>query len=290
MNLQLGVVFPQTEIGVDPSAVRNYVQAVEDLGFDHLLVYDHVVGAHPDGRRQGWRGAYSHHDMFHEPMVLFGYLAAITSRLELVTGILIIPQRQTALVAKQAAQVDLLTNGRLRLGIGIGWNDVEYEALDENFENRGIRCEEQIAVLRSLWTKSLVTFKGRWHRIVNAGINPLPTQQPIPIWFGGGAEPVLRRIARLGDGWFPQLRPDNTGQAAVSRLRALACEAGRDPSEIGIEPRISIAKGNDESWQSELDAWQRIGVTHLSLNTMGGGFRTLDEHITALRLGKAALS
>ncbi len=287
--MQLGVVFPQTEIGADPGAVRAYTQAVEDLGFEHLLVFDHVLGAYPEGRRPDWRGAYSHQDMFHEPFVLFGYLAAITTRLELVTGILILPQRQTALVAKQAAEVDVLTGGRLRLGIGIGWNDVEYEALNENFHNRGRRCEEQIAVLRALWTQELVTYEGRWHTISKAGINPLPVQRPIPIWFGGGAEPVLRRLARLGDGWFPQLRPDDTGRATVARLRALARAAGRDPGEIGIEPRLSIAQGSEDSWRDELAAWQDIGITHLSLNTMGGGLRSVDEHLAALRRGKAAL-
>lgn len=287
--MQLGVVFPQTEIGADPGAVRAYTQAVEGLGFEHLLVYDHVLGAYPEGRRADWRGAYTHEDMFHEPFVLFGYLAAITTRLELVTGIIILPQRQTALVAKQTAEVDVLTEGRLRLGIGIGWNDVEYEALNESFRNRGRRCEEQIAVLRALWTQELVTYEGRWHTIRNAGLNPLPVQRPIPLWFGSGAEPVLRRLARLGDGWFPQLQPDDTGRATVARLRALTREAGRDPGEIGIEPRLNIAQGNEGSWRAEVAAWQEIGITHLSLNTMGGGLRSVDEHLATLRRGKAVL-
>ena len=287
--MQLGVVFPQTEIGADPGAVRAYTQAVEGLGFEHLLVYDHVLGAYPEGRRADWRGAYTHEDMFHEPFVLFGYLAAITTRLELVTGIIILPQRQTALVAKQTAEVDVLAGGRLRLGIGIGWNDVEYEALNESFRNRGRRCEEQIAVLRALWTQELVTYEGRWHTIRNAGLNPLPVQRPIPLWFGGGAEPVLRRLARLGDGWFPQLQPDDTGRATVARLRALTRAAGRDPGEIGIEPRLNIGHGNEDSWRAEVAAWQEIGITHLSLNTMGGSLRSVDEHLATLRRGKAAL-
>ena len=202
--MQIGVIFPQTEIGTDPIAVRDYAQAAESLGYQHLVAYDHVMGANADSR-PGWSGAYRHTDQFYEPFVLFGYLAAATQRIELVTGILILPQRQTALVAKQSATVDILSGGRLRLGIGIGWNDVEYEALGENFHDRGRRSEEQIEVLRSLWTQESVTVQARWHRITDAGINPLPSQRPIPIWFGGRADRVLRRIARYGDGWFPNL-------------------------------------------------------------------------------------
>src|SRR4029453_17668221 len=198
--MNIGVVFPQVEIGQDPAVVRDYAQTVEGLGYTPLLVFDHLPGANPE-RPGGWKGPYTYRHLFHEPFVLFGYLAAVTERVELVTGILILPQRQTALVAKQAAVVDVLSRGRLRLGIGIGWNFVEYEALGENFKNRGRRSEEQIEVLRALWTKELVTFTGRWHKITDAGINPLPVQRPIPIWLGGGAEQVLRRIARLGDGW-----------------------------------------------------------------------------------------
>ena len=287
--MRLGVVFPQTEIGADPVGVRDYAQAVEAMGYQHLLVYDHVLGAHPAGRRPDWRGTYNHTDMFHEPMVLFGYLAAVTERLELVTGVLILPQRQTALVAKQTAEVDVLSGGRLRLGIGIGWNDVEYEALGENFHDRGRRSEEQIAVLRALWGQELVTFEGQWHTISNAGINPLPIQRPIPIWFGGGAEPVLRRIARLGDGWFPQLRPDDSGRQAIARLHAYTREAGRDPAEIGLEARISVGRPDEAAWQRESAAWHDLGATHISVNTMGAGLRTLDEHLAALRRAHESL-
>ena len=178
-NMKVGVVFPQTEIGADPTAVKDYAQASEDLGFSHLLAYDHVLGANP-ASRPDWRAPYSHLDMFHEPFVLFGYLAGLTQRIELVTGIIILPQRQTVLVAKQAAALDVLSKGRLRLGIGIGWNAVEYEALGEDFKNRGRRSEEQIDVLRKLWTQQLVTYNGQWHKITDAGINPLPVQRPIP--------------------------------------------------------------------------------------------------------------
>ena len=212
--MRFGVVFPQTEIGADPLVIRDFAQAAEALGYHHILAYDHVIGANP-ASRPGWRPPYSHRDSFHEPFVLFGYLASLTKNIELVTGIIILPQRQTVLVAKQAAALDVLSGGRLRLGIGIGWNPVEYEALGENFKNRGRRCEEQVEVMRKLWTQELVSFEGKWHKITDAGLNPLPIQKPIPIWFGGTDDRALRRLARLGDGWFPQLRPDQTCQAAI---------------------------------------------------------------------------
>jgi probable F420-dependent oxidoreductase len=217
--MQLGVIFPQTEIGADPKAIRDFVQAAEDLGYEHLIVFDHVLGA-DTAHYPGWQGAYTHQDMFHEPLVLYGYLAAFTQRMELVTGVLILGQRQTALVAKQAAEVDVLSGGRLRLGVGIGWNAVEYEGLNANFHNRGKRSEEQIAVLRALWTQEVVDFHGRWHQITHAGLNPLPIQRPIPLWLGGGtnAEPVIERVGRLADGWFPQFAPDATGRAALERM------------------------------------------------------------------------
>ena len=196
--MRIGVIFPQIEIGSDPAAIRDYAQAAEELGYHYLLAFDHVLGAN-SASRPGWRG-YRHTDMFHEPFVLFGYLAGVTKNIELTTGVLILPQRQTALVAKQAASLDIVSGGRLRLGIGIGWNPVEYEALGEDFHNRGLRSEEQIEVLRALWTQELVTYDGKWHGITDAGLNPLPVQQPIPIWFGGSSDLVLQRIARLGDG------------------------------------------------------------------------------------------
>ena len=285
--MRIGVVFPQTEIGSDPAAVRDYAQAVEEMGYEHLLVYDHVLGANA-GSRPGWGGAYQHTDMFHEPMVLFGYLAGITQRIELVTGILITPQRQTALIAKQAAEVDVLTGGRLRLGIGIGWNHVEYEALGEDFHNRGLRSEEQIEVMRALWTRELVTYEGRWHRITDAGLNPLPVQRPIPIWFGGTHDRVLRRIARTGDGWFPQHGPGRGLEEMLATLRRYTREAGRDPSEIGLDGRANAARGGPELWAEELAQWEAVGATHLSVNTMGGGLSSPSGHIDALRRFKDA--
>jgi probable F420-dependent oxidoreductase len=293
--MHIGVVFPQTEIGSDPTAVRDYAQAAEELGYTHLLAYDHVLGADTQ-HHEGWVGTYTSHHLFHEPFTLFSYMAAITERLQFVTGILILPQRQTALVAKQTAEVDVLTGGRLRLGIGIGWNHVEYEALGENFKNRGRRCEEQIDVLRALWTQEVVNYEGEWHHISHAGINPLPVQRPIPIWFGAGrssspipVEAVMRRVARLGDGWFPSIKPDDTGHETIARLHDYAREAGRDPANIGLEARINLANGSPDAWGPQAEAWRGLGATHLSVNTMNADLGTPDAHIQAIRQFKDAI-
>ncbi|HEX6175013.1 MAG TPA: LLM class F420-dependent oxidoreductase, partial [Candidatus Binatia bacterium] len=218
-----------------------------------------------------------------EPLVLFGYLAGLTKTIELVTGVLILPQRQTALVAKQAAALDIFTGGRLRLGIGIGWNPVEYEALGENFSNRGQRSEEQVHLLRLLWTQDLVSFDGRWHKVTDAGINPLPVQRPIPIWFGGGHDRVLRRVARLGDGWFPQLPPGEKCRAAIEKIATYAREAGRNPKTIGIEGRMTISAESAETWHAQIEAWKKVGATHLSVNTMNAGFNKPTAHMDAIR-------
>ena len=285
----LGVIFPQTEIGTDPIAVRDYAQAAESLGYDHLVAFDHVIGANA-ASRPGWRGAYQYTDMFYEPFVLFGYLAGVTQRIGLVTGVIILPQRQTVLVAKQAAAVDVLSGGRLRLGIGIGWNDVEYEALGESFRNRGRRSEEQIEVMRALWTQELVTYNGRWHKITDAGLNPLPVQRPIPLWFGGRADQVLRRIARLGDGWFPLLRPDADARAMIDKMRDYARQEGRDPDSIGIESWVSIRDRPPDEWVEDVAAWKELGATHISVNTMGAGLSSPDGHIDAIRRFKEAVA
>ena len=285
--MRIGVVFPQTEIGADPAAVRDFAQAAESLGYTHLLAYDHVLGANA-GSRPGWHGAYRHTDGFHEVMVLLGYVAGLTETIELVTGILILPQRQTPLVAKQAAEVDVLSGGRLRLGIGIGWNDVEYEALSEDFHNRGRRSEEQIEVLRLLWTNDLVTYKGRWHTITDGGINPLPAQRPIPVWFGGMDERVLKRLARVGDGWMPQGSPDDRLLAMIERVRSYASDAGRDPAEIGVDGRTTL-HGTPDDWARQFAGWKEVGATHISVNTMAAGLSTPDDHIDALRRFKEAV-
>ena len=235
--MQIGVVFPQTEIGAQVADVRRYATGVEELGFAHLLAYDHVLGADPEVHAP-WHGPYNVDTMFHEPFVLFGYLAACT-RLELVTGVIILPQRQTALVAKQAAEVDVLTQGRFRLGVGIGWNAVEYEALGESFGDRGRRMSEQIPLLRRLLTERVVSHVGEFDRITGAGLAPLPVQRPIPIWIGGQSAPAYRRIGRIADGWFPQVPPGPLLDEAVSIVADAASEAGRDPATLGMEGRVS---------------------------------------------------
>ena len=284
--MKIGVVFPQTEIGSDPAVINEYTRTAEQLGFRHVLAYDHVIGADPTGR-PGWRPPYTHLDPFHEPLALFCYLAGVTTTLELVTGVIILPQRQTVLVAKQAATVDVLTGGRLRFGVGLGWNPVEYEALGEDFKTRGARCEEQVDVLRKLWTAELVTYTGRWHKIVDAGINPLPVQRPIPIWFGGTDDRALRRLAKLGDGWFPLLGPDEKCRAMIETIRQYAREAGRDPDAIGIEGRISYGQGTPEAWLKDIEAWRKLGATHVSLNTMKAGLKP-SAHIEAIRRFQSA--
>ncbi len=280
--MRIGVVFPQTEIGSDPYFIKDYGQTAEELGFSHILAYDHVIGANP-ASRPNWKPPYSHLDSFHEPFVLFGYLAGITKKIEFVTGIIILPQRQTVLVAKQAAALDVLSGGRLRFGIGIGWNPVEYEALGADFSNRGRRSEEQIEVLRKLWTETTVTFEGHWHKITDAGINPLPIQRPIPIWFGGSDERALGRLAKLGDGWFPLVGPDEKCRQMMEKIRSLAKDAGRNPDAIGVEGRVSFGTGLPETWSKELQAWQSLGVTHVSLNTMKAGLNSPSAHIEAMR-------
>ena len=281
--MDVGVVFPQTEIGNDPGAIRAFAQSAEEMRYTHLLAFDHVLGANPE-RPGGWQGPYTHRHAFHEPFVLFGFLAAATTRLGFASGIIILPQRQTALVAKQAAAVDVLSSGRLRLGVAVGWNPVEFEALGTDFRTRGRRIEEQITVMRALWTSELVTFAGTDHRIPDAGLNPLPVQRPIPIWMGGESDVVQRRTARIADGWMPHLGPGAKGQAAVDHMLALVREGGRDPSRFGIEGRITLARVPRESWQKELEAWRSMrGITHLSVSTMGLGLEKPDQHVALLR-------
>ncbi len=279
--MQVGAVFPQTEIGPDRGGVRAYARAVVELGYLHLLAYDHVLGADPAGH-PGWSGPYTVDSQFHEPFVLFGYLAAVAPELELVTGVIILAQRQTVLVAKQAAEVDVLTSGKLRLGVGIGWNTVEYEGLGMDFHNRGRRFEEQIEVMRQLWTKPSITFAGRYHCITAAGINPLPVQRPIPVWIGASAERAIKRAAELADGYFPQRPLEGGWPATFDKIRGWLEAAGRDPAKFGIEGRINTATGTPDDWHRQAEEWRAFGATHLTVNTMNGGLRGPDAHIERL--------
>jgi probable F420-dependent oxidoreductase len=280
--MKYGVVFPQIEFPSDPAAIKDFAQAAEDLGYDHLLAYDHLLGANPN-REGGWSGPFCYTDPFQEPLTLFSYLAGVTEELAFITGIIILPQRETVLLAKQAATLDVLCQGRLRLGVGLGWNKIEYIAQDKDFHNRGIRFEEQVQVLRKLWTEELVTFEGRWHTILDAGLNPLPVQRPIPLWIGGNADPVLRRIATVGDGWLPNHHTPEAGAADMERLHQYLAEAGRTIKDIGIEPRLRYSDGNQDTWHHQAKSWQAVvGATHLSVLTMGGGLSTPQEHIQAI--------
>ena len=278
--MRIGVVFPQTELGGDVGAVRAYGEAIEGLGFTHILAYDHVLGADP-AVHAGWSGPYDVATTFHEPFVLFGYLAAVTP-VELVTGIIILPQRQTALVAKQAAEVDLLTQGRFRLGVGIGWNPVEYEALGKSFRDRGRRFGEQIVLLRRLFTERSLTHDGPDDHITGAGLAPLPVQRPIPVWIGAMSDPAYRRIGQLADGWFPQVRPGADLDQALDVIGEAARAAGRDPAAIGMEGRVSWDAADPDRFARQVDRWRAAGATHLTVNTMATGQTTVDDHLAAL--------
>ncbi len=275
---RIGVVFPQTEIGADPDGVRRYAVAIEEAGYDHLVAYDHVLGA---ARRPGLDGPYTLSDPFHEVMVLYGFLAAVTSRLELVTEILVMPQRQTALVAKQAAELDLLSGGRLRLGVGLGWNWVEYGALGMEFRNRGRRLEEQIDLLRRLWEAPEVDFHGTFETVTAAGLNPRPRRR-IPIWIGATADAGLRRAARLADGWQSELGLGPELENNLSRLRTYLGEEGRDLAQFGIAGEVGVGREDIDKAIAEVREWAALGATHVSLTTMGRGLEGPEEHLRPL--------
>ena len=278
--MRLHAIFPQTEIGDDPGIIARFIREVEALGFDGLVAYDHVLGADPG--RSGWSGPYTLDSPFHEVMVLFAYAAAITTRLELSTGVLILPQRQTALVAKQAAALDVLSAGRLRLGVGVGWNWVEFDALGMSFADRGKRIEEQVALLRRLWMEPSVTFDGTWHHLDRAGINPLPIRRPIPLWMGADSDVGIRRAARLADGFFSHFAATDEGTAQAARFWEWVKAADRDPKRVGLECRLGASMGDDELSRAA-ERFRAMGATDIELNTMRAGFREPDEHLAALR-------
>ncbi|NKB99612.1 MAG: TIGR03619 family F420-dependent LLM class oxidoreductase [Pseudomonadales bacterium] len=280
--MKIGVVFPQTEIGADPDTVAEYAVTAETLGYDHLLAYDHVLGA-DTASRPDWQGPYTSDSMFQEPFVLFSYLAGLTSSIELVTAVIILPQRQTALVAKQAACVDVLSHGRLRLGVGTGWNDVEYEALGENFRDRGQRSEEQIDLLRRLWRDDVISYSGKHHTITAAGLNPLPENKAIPIWLGGMAPQVIERVGRLADGWFPFVNRDLEQQ--IAQMKTSAEQAGRDPESIGIECIMASNSSVDD-----IKRVQDMGITHVAMVTMNQGLADPAAHIDSIKRAREMLS
>jgi probable F420-dependent oxidoreductase len=288
--MKLGVALPQTDIGSDPIVLKEFAQAAEALGYDHLAVYDHVVGANP-ASYPDWTGPYTSSHAFHDPFALFGFLAGQTERIILTTHVMILPQRQTALVARQAASVDLLSGGRLRLGVGIGWNKVEYTALGEEFGNRGRRSHEQIKLLKKLWSEDHVQFQSQWHVLPDVGLNPAPCQRPIPVWIGGHHENVLRRIASIGDGWIIlAYRPDEEAARQIDRLRELVQAADRDVEDIGMDAWVSMGGLKPEDWREEVEGWKALGVSHITLNTafermhhqpISGN--SLQDHLEAIR-------
>jgi probable F420-dependent oxidoreductase len=287
--MQIGVVLPQLEIGADPAGIRAYAQGAEEMGYAHLLAYDHVLGAEPSGW-PGWSGPYNYQSSFHEPFVLFGYLAAAAPRLGLVTGVIILPQRQTVLVAKQAIEVDILTEGRFRLGVGIGWNYVEYEGLGKEFKNRARRFEEQIELIRRLTSEPVVTFEGRYERVRSAGLKPLGVQRPLPVWIGGSAEPALKRAAEIGDGFFPQRPLAGGWPATLEQMKRWRSAAGKSWEGFGIEARLNAGTGTPDDWVKTVEEWRGLGATHISVNTMGGDLGGPEGHVRRLREVKTALS
>ncbi|HVC53852.1 MAG TPA: LLM class F420-dependent oxidoreductase [Stellaceae bacterium] len=294
--MQLGTLLPLGDIGGGPQVLREYAEAAEDFGYDFIEAPDHVLGVNA-ASRPGW-DRNSSEDLFHDPFVLFSYLAGSTRKLGFSTGVLILAQRQAALVAKQAACLDILCDGRFRLGVGVGWNEAEFVALNENFHNRGRRSEEQVQVMQALWAEPHVSFKGRWHTIDDAGINPRPPSGKVPVWFGGHHERTLERIAKWGDGWMPNAySPDQSALDAFAQLRRLTEAAGRDPGTIGIEVWTSMGSGDAADWASEAKFWKAAGATHLCLTTTFDRRHhhripgtTMADHLAALRRYHDAVS
>jgi probable F420-dependent oxidoreductase len=284
--MQISAWFPTRDIGTDPVRVRDWAQAAEELGYDHIEVPDHVFGA---TARDGWSPRYTEQDPFHETFVTLGFLAAATTTIGLASGVLILPQRQTGVVAKQAAQVDILSGGRLRLGVGVGWNHVEYEALNEDWKSRGTRQREQVEVLKKLWCDDLVTYQGRFHQFTEVNITPRPVQRPIPVWFGGSSDAVVKRAAQIGDGWMPIMAPDHEAEAKLEQLRNHLSDCGRDTSAFGIEGWLRMDKADPDEWGVAAEGWRKLGADIVMLYPM---YRIpdLDDQIETLRRFKEVVS
>lgn len=295
--MKLGITLPLKDVAGDPVTVRDFAQAAETTGYHHLGAPDHVLGVNV-ATRPDWGERNTSQDFFHDPFVMFGFLSACTRTIGFSTQVLILAQRQTVLVAKQAASLDVLSAGRLRLGVGVGWNPVEFVGLNENFHNRGRRSEEQVQLMRALWAEPHVTFKGRWHTVDDAGINPMPVRRTIPVWFGGHEDATLRRIAKWGDGWMMLAHPmGEKAEAEFAKLRGYAREAGRDPDQIGLEVWVSTAEGGPSDWRKEFAYWKSVGVTHITVNSTYGrpphrriAGRTMNDHLDAMRRYHAAVA
>ncbi|MEN3974508.1 LLM class F420-dependent oxidoreductase [Emcibacter sp. SYSU 3D8] len=288
--MKLGAVFPFTDVNDDPYAIRDFVQAVDEMGYDHIVVYDHVLGSNP-ASRPGFSMPFTHLSPFYDPLVLFGHMSAISRRLEFLSAVLILPQRQAALVAKQAAIADVLAGGRIRLGVGSGWNEAEYEALGADFANRGAVMDEQIDLMRALWKANAISFKGRFHTVTDSGICPLPPRKGMPIWIGGTTAPAMRRAARTGDGWLPYA-PAREAAPLMERFRTIMAEAGRELDGFGVEA-IMFAHGDDrpdfgnpartlDDAFADAEVWRREGVTHLSVHSMATNAGDVPSHVAFL--------
>jgi len=288
MKFGLFLLMPQRD-GEKPlrsatAEALDQIRFAEDLGFDRLTMVDHILGA-KDARDAPWAVHYTIEYGFHEPMTLFAWIAGFTSRLRLVTANVVLPQRQAELVAKQAAEVDILSGGRLTLGVGVGWSASEFAALGMDFTNRGRRIEEQVALMRRLWCEELVDFEGEWHGMSEMGMNPLPIQRPIPIWFGAMVDPAIRRAARIGDGWLmsPRQDPDDKIARQIEMFHDTARQAGRDPAALGIDATVFAQDRGPDEWLAEAETWLGLGATSVTFRTSESGFTEVAQHLDAMR-------
>ena len=279
--MEIGAVFPHNEIGTDPQAIKDYAQGVEELGVTHLLIYDHVLGADRD-RPGGFEGPYDKDIAFHEPFTTFAFIAAVTQKLDMITTVMILPQRQTVLVAKQAAELAILSNNRFKLGIGVGWNAVEYVGLNENFHDRGKRQAEQVELMRLLWESEVLEYKGNYHQIDKASINPRPSLR-VPIWFGGGAPKLIQRCAELGDGWIPLMGPNDKAKAMLDEIREKRAAKGLSWEDFGVQAQAQYAGGNPELWAKHASKWRDLGASHLAIATHNAGQTDVQGHLKRIQ-------
>ena len=279
--MEIGAVFPHNEIGTDPQAIKDYAQGVEELGVTHLLIYDHVLGADRD-RPGGFEGPYDKDVAFHEPFTTFAFIAAVTKKLDMITTVMILPQRQTVLVAKQAAELAILSNNRFKLGIGVGWNAVEYTGLNENFKNRGKRQEEQVELMRLLWESEVLEYKGDYHHIDKASINPRPSKS-VPIWFGGGAPQLIERCADLGDGWIPLMGPNEAARKTLAAIKEKRESKGLDWDNFGVQAQAQYSGGDAERWNKHAEKWRNLGASHLAIATHNAEPTNVDGHLGRIK-------